>query len=168
MSRFIRFRTSFPLLPLVAAGACLSGWAQGAQSPGCDASTLRGSYAIQLTGIVSGVNPTITPVFGRAEIGIVTFDGAGNFTGKDTYNVAGVVARGTLTGTYTVNADCTGSLTVTAGESKAWQNADIVVFRGGRKIDIVQTDPVSAVNPSYGVLSGVLEAMSGATGQLHR
>jgi len=106
-------------------------------------------------------------VFGRAEIGIVTFDGAGNFTGKDTYNVAGVVARGTLTGTYVVNADCTGSLTVTASESKAWQNADIVVLRGGRKIDLVQTDPVSAVNPSYGVLSGALEMMNAAPARAH-
>ncbi|HUI80022.1 MAG TPA: hypothetical protein VLY24_18975 [Bryobacteraceae bacterium] len=49
----------------------------------------------------------------RAEAGLFTFNGTGQFTLKDTASHDGVINRlETSTGTYTVNADCTGTLIV--------------------------------------------------------
>jgi hypothetical protein len=49
-------------------------------------------------------------------IGVFSFDGKGNFKGSGTQVFAGVSQTGTCTGTYTVNSDGSGSLSITAGD----------------------------------------------------
>lgn len=55
-------------------------------------------------------------------IGVMTFDGAGNFTESYTGMVNGSPVTGTFTGTYTVNSDGTGTISFSSG----WQWAFVI------------------------------------------
>jgi hypothetical protein len=48
-----------------------------------------------------------------ASVGIITFDAEGNVWGKQTVSQGGNVTARTFNGTYTLDPDCTGTLTVT-------------------------------------------------------
>jgi hypothetical protein len=92
--------TLFLALPAVAA-------AQG--HPPCSHAGLAGAWGYTETGTV------IHPVFGAvsaAAVGIYTFDHAGNFSGTQYSSSNGVVSQDTKLGTYTVDADCTATLTL--------------------------------------------------------
>jgi len=66
--------------------------------------TLRGTYLSHGTGIIVGVGPI-------SAVGTATYDGNGNTTNTFTASLNGTIDKGvTVTGTYTVNPDCTGSL----------------------------------------------------------
>jgi hypothetical protein len=68
--------------------------------------TAAGKYGFTDTGTVVGVGP-------RSAIGILTLDAGGNVTkGKATASLNGDIARETFSGAYTVNPDCTGTITV--------------------------------------------------------
>lgn len=84
-------------------------------APPCSLHTLRGSYgqSFQFLNtfpsnagqpIVSG---THTP---GAGLGLVTFDGEGGYITQLTISSSGHITRSSRTGTYTVNANCTGSI----------------------------------------------------------
>jgi hypothetical protein len=87
-------------------------WAVHASS-GCSLGTLTGSYGLTQTGFFNfpekgggGYAPT-------ADVGLATFDGAGNFTANFTDSTNGKITTGlSAPGTYTVNSDCTGTLTI--------------------------------------------------------
>ncbi len=55
-------------------------------------------------------------------IGVMTFDGVGNFTESYTGMVNGSPVSGTFTGTYTVNANGTGTMSISSG----WQWAIVI------------------------------------------
>jgi hypothetical protein len=73
---------------------------------------------------------------------LTTFDGAGRFTGKATDVTNGDLAPETppfqfvLEGTYTLDSDCTGSLT----ESNSGTHLEIVVVSNGKEIIGIQAD----------------------------
>lgn len=83
---------------------------------GCSNATLNGKYAFQETGFVlpgkEGIaEQTNNPI---AITGVATFDGNGNLSLSYTFSDVGVIRTATYDiGTYTVNADCTGSFTDT-------------------------------------------------------
>jgi hypothetical protein len=78
----------------------------------CSLSTLNGYYAMQGQGTVVQY-PIGNPPFPLAEVARDHFDGAGNFMGRFVANGEGTIVQGWLPGTYSVNADCTGTITVT-------------------------------------------------------
>jgi hypothetical protein len=73
-----------------------------------------------------------------ANVGVVTFDGAGNLsvTGTFVFESSGGQRFGPDTGTYTVNSDCTG----TATDDTAGIHFDIVTVDGGKEFLGIQTD----------------------------
>src|SRR5438309_9382751 len=79
---------------------------------GCSNATLTGNYAFIYSGAFSpsgrGKN-----TFGDAAVGVLTLDGAGNLSLTYTDVSNGQVIRTSVpdTGNYTLNSDCTGSLT---------------------------------------------------------
>lgn len=81
----------------------------------CSSSTLAGnSYRFLATGIGCTTNaqqPHPCPVFPLASVGIITFNANGTVDGSDVHNVTGLSCSRTFTGSYTVNSDCTGTLT---------------------------------------------------------
>jgi hypothetical protein len=109
---------------------------------GCNLRTLRGGYGAATDGLITaGGSP---PVSTSATIPIAvmsrqTFDGAGNFSTSNTSNLGGLVFTATGSGTYTVNADCTGTITalLTNGETI---HSSFVIVDGGRQLLSVSTD----------------------------
>ena len=80
----------------------------------CSLSTLNGYYAMQGQGTVVQY-PSGNPPFPLVEVARDFFDGAGNFRGRFVANGGGSIVQGWAPGTYTVNADCTGTLTLWGG-----------------------------------------------------
>jgi hypothetical protein len=80
---------------------------------GCSTATVAGTYAFHITGQILAPAPAAGPVSGVA---LTTFDGFGNLSQVDNVVHSGVAPiedwRPAI-GTYTVNADCTGTFTFT-------------------------------------------------------
>jgi hypothetical protein len=74
-------------------------------------------------------------------VGVVAFDGAGNASTSYTLVTNGVAAAGlTGSGTYTVNSDCTGSISFTTGDA-AGLTFNMVIIGGGTEIFAIHTTP---------------------------
>jgi hypothetical protein len=96
--------------------------------------TLRGTYMVNGTGTVLGVGPV-------SSVGTVTYDGKGNAVNTFTISVNGTISRGvTLTGPYTVNRDCTGTLALSDGT-----HYDQVVSPDGSTVFWIGTDTGTVV-----------------------
>ena len=91
----------------------LLGLTPAAYADNCSLQTVAGDWALTLTGTL------ILPTGGvpAAAIARATADNEGNITGTEARNVGGGYADETVTGNWTVNSDCTGTLTVYAYES---------------------------------------------------
>jgi hypothetical protein len=91
--------------------------------------TLLGTYMSSGTGTIVGVGPI-------AAVGTITYDGKGNSVNTYTVSVNGAISRGvTVTGPYTVNRDCTGTLAQSDG-----LNYDFVVAPDGSTVRWIQTN----------------------------
>lgn len=105
----------------------------------CYDSTLKGSFALVGTGnTVTGANPGP-----RAVVGLLTADGEGDFSGSITKSSNGTIYQNlTVTGTYTVNSDCTGSATFTDSVSETRNFDFVIVEKAGGDLEVVgiQTD----------------------------
>ena len=78
----------------------------------CTNETLKGSYAaISSIHFVPG-GPPPAPLVPGAIVGLMTLDGAGHLSFHATISQNGEIKRQVQFGTYTVNADCTGQLTL--------------------------------------------------------
>ena len=109
--------------------------AQEVDLEGCSAATLHGRYGITFSGYgTNGAVPApITAFIPVAGVGLVTFDGNGNLSASETVSNGGNVFPVNLPGNYTVNSDCTGSLTT------ANAHLNLVIVRNGREILSVNT-----------------------------
>jgi hypothetical protein len=130
---------------ITAAAACalatggalaLTGTAQatGSTNPAaCNLATLQGYYLFAGNGwsVTGNVNTPTT--FAGAE----TFNGAGTVAGSSTFaSGATIYPRGPFTGTYTLAANCTGTLTI-----GTTLHFDIYVAPSGASFTYIQTDP---------------------------
>lgn len=115
--------------------------APSAQAAQCSQARAAGEYGFSLTGVV--ILPTgPVPIAG---IGRATVDAAGNVSGTEARSVGGGYADETFTGTFTVNPDCTGSMTLNFYESG----------------QLVRTSVVSTVTVSSGQeLHGVQKSLT--------
>ncbi len=112
------------------------------QEEGCSLATLNGSYGLTFHGFTttSAIPAPINAFAPVAGGGIVTFDGEGNLSSSETVSLGGQILSGTFPGTYTVNSNCTGSLTINFGPGSAG-HLNFVIVRNGREILAVSTDP---------------------------
>jgi hypothetical protein len=135
-----------------------------ANNKGCSNATLNGDYGFTISGYQPNPDGTMSPVKGVA---ITHFDGAGKLTQRDFVVTAGVVVSGTgnsvngfqfstgETGTYTINADCTGSAEIDSNVplppplSGGVLKLMLVVTNGGRAIHTVVSEftPPGATTP---------------------
>jgi hypothetical protein len=97
----------------------------------CTNASITGNYGYSLSGLVvsTGQAPFVAA-------GTMTFDGSGNLTGKDTATEGSSVSR-TFTGTYSMNADCSGTVTVldSLGTTSQYN-----VLMAADRIQFVETD----------------------------
>ncbi len=133
----MKFRMSFVLLALgLAASSAVTAHAS------CNNFTIKGSYAFTVHGQIFTPNGPLL-VDGIAK---TTFDGNGNLTQVDAVAVNGQIPLVWRpgTGTYTLNSDCTGTMTLVNQDQPPLHLA-IVVSHAGDIIHTVVTDPGLAV-----------------------
>lgn len=114
----------------------------------CNENTLGGSYGTNISGTFllppapgSTNPPTAIPI---ASVGRLVFDGVGNVWGKDTNSFGGDVTRYPVSGTYTVDRDCTGTLTLNLSNGFVINN-DLVIVDGGKEVFMIETNPGTVV-----------------------
>jgi len=107
--------------------------AAGGEHRACTVRTLRGSYVFSATGfnIVGGVQQP------KAIVEVIVFQGDGMLdVAAATVSLNGVIIRSVPSaGTYTVEDDCTGTITLNG------PTFDIFVSKDGDVISMIQTNP---------------------------
>jgi len=132
-------RMPHPLRTLLAVGVLLGTigapclWAE---DPVCDAKSWKGAFGYRLTGFVYD---TQGYTYFLTAAGRMVSDGEGNLKGADTFSFDGSILKREYTGTYTINSDCTGSLTITTTSGNETR-ADLVLVNNGNEAEFVQTD----------------------------
>ena len=108
----------------------------------CSLATLEGSFVRTDAGFLIASNGAALPFAG---VSLVTFDGNGQFTSKGSASVNGVPSEATSTGTYRVNADCTGDYTsqLSTGRTGA---AYFVIADNGNEIHILPRNEGSSIS----------------------
>jgi hypothetical protein len=128
------------ILLVVSAGVLTvgTGYAQNEKASGakCSKATLKGTYLFAQNGVEIKGNDQ-RPF---ALAGYDVFDGNGEVKGVASGNSNGKVFRKEpFTGTYTVKANCTGTVTFTGGAAAS--QGDIFIAPDGSKFAFVRTDP---------------------------
>jgi len=109
--------------------------------------SLKGSYSYLVT--LHTANPTTT-LF--ANLGIATFDGAGNFSVKSSFVALGVVTKTSGSGTYTVNANGSGAMSASDGTQFAF-TLDSVAHGVATDVQLLKTsDTANEVVSGHAVL----------------
>jgi len=89
-------------LPILFATAFVASTAMAAQADRCSLARAAGHYGFSDSGTIVGIGP-------RAAVGTLTFDAEGNIAGKVTASLSGSIGTTNLSGTYSVNSDCSGT-----------------------------------------------------------
>jgi len=117
--------------------ASLVALAPAAQARPCSLQGVSGRYGYTTTGTI----PTLGAV---AAVGHVTLDASGNLTGAQTTSFNGAIVPETLSGTYTVNADCTGTAIVNvfhAGVLARTTNINVIYDDNERELRAIFMTP---------------------------
>jgi len=117
-----------PTFLLIAAALASLALSSAAQAQQCSPDTLKGTYmSLTQSGTLNDV-----PI---AQVNHLVSDGMGNITGTGTAVINGVVSFPVITATYTINPDCTGTLTsVPAGLSQ-----NFVIRENGTQVFFIVT-----------------------------
>ena len=133
MSTSIRSRG---LVLLAVCGVLMSGSparAQSGEDGDCSVRTLRGAYGFSIDGqILAG--PRMGLLRGVA---MTRFDGRGNLSQVDFTTINGVPTGNDwrpATGSYRVNADCTGTAEIIPGDGSPTIKLRLVVVRNGKEV----------------------------------
>ena len=107
-------------------------WAGGIDDLGCSNTTLKGAYAFSVLTLVA---PGVV-------VGLGTFDGKGGFAqidfpGNGATDLGLTAFRTGQTGSYTVNTNCTGFMTINLGAGVGGTTNAFVISNGGRSIHAV-------------------------------
>jgi len=105
----------------------------------CSLQTITGSYGISTTGSIVSAGP-IGPV---ADVGVIIFDGNGGVSQTTTVSLNGAVIpnRSSSGGSYVVNADCTGniSLTLPTPTGSITSTSHFVIVHNGEELLTIVT-----------------------------
>ncbi len=114
--------------------------AQAGEDKECSNATLRGSFGYTSTGTL--LDAYAPPPFAGpfAEVGRQTFDGKGNTDATATLSANGNISKVTIQGTYAVNPDCTGSLTLNVSPLGVTVHAHFVIDDDGAEFRAIVTD----------------------------
>jgi hypothetical protein len=118
-----------------------------------DLSSINGSYAdSSVTLVPANSNQSLPPISTYSAycvVALYTFDGAGGFMGRSVLNFGGGVIANTdflqnVTGTYTVNANGTGSVDWTT-DTGHQHRRHFVIGAGGNELKYIGTDPTTGI-----------------------
>jgi len=105
-----------------------------AQSPAFNNGSLKGSY-----GFLAAKWTSDSSENAEGDVGVMTFDGAGNVSGSFTLNEAGNVQTATFSGTYSVQSNGTGSISLTV-ENKFNVTLAFVIDASTKNFQFLQTN----------------------------
>ena len=106
-------RTTLLIISIVTLCMGLASAAQAEDNNGCSTASVAGKWGYTYTGTI--ILPTgAVPV---ATVGTYIQDTKGNFAASQNRSVGGAFAQETVTGTVTVNRDCTGTLNANVYQS---------------------------------------------------
>jgi hypothetical protein len=105
----------------------------------CSNGSLNGSYGLHATGAIIGVG-------NFAAVGRFIFDGKGNLAGKLFVRVNGNNNTLTITGTYSVSADCTVSDTWNASNGGISTHESVIVNNGQEYFILNNTSDASVIS----------------------
>jgi hypothetical protein len=133
--------TTLVIVSTVAFALGIAPRAQADEHEGCSRATLRGTFGYTSTGTLldTYVPPPLAGPF--AEVGKQTFDGKGKTNATATLSTNGNPATVTVEGTYTVNPDCTGSMTLHVAPFDSTVHAYFVIDDDRAELRAIVTDP---------------------------
>ena len=102
----------------------------------CSNNALKGPFGVIWTGTrIDGGEPGL-----RAGVGLLILDGNGGLSGSATKSKNGlIIPIPIITGTYTVNSDCTGFATMTDSDGEV-RNFNFVIIEAHESVLGIQTD----------------------------
>ena len=122
-------------------------WAGGSDDFGCSNATLRGLYMFAQSGYTTASGGLVPEGVTGKDI----FDGKGKFESLATISIGGDIIQGDAApGTYSVNSDCTGTLTVHMTPPVPDVHLDIFVAPDGDAYYTIQTDPGNVLAGTIG------------------
>ena len=125
-----------------------------AQSGACSTQTIRGSYALTCTGLVSpAANAPQVPF---SAIGTITTTWSGNVVGGAKVSLGGAILDQAASGTAVVNSDCTGSVSYDQklnGQPAPKLNTVFHVLDDGKEIRGMAVDPGSTLSCNLRLIS---------------
>jgi hypothetical protein len=112
----------------------------------CSNATLTGTYGAQNQGYsLAGADGTaLASPAPLTAINLLTLDGNGNISRTGTQNTGGTVTPNDLSGTYSVNADCTFSI-IFKTASGGLNHVSGVITNGGAEAFVTAADPGRSV-----------------------
>lgn len=131
---------TFTIAAITALALCTASTAKAEVNRGCSNATLQGTFAYTSTGTITSPPSIAGPI---AEVGTQTFDGKGGTTGTAWLAETGQLS---ITGTYTVNPDCTGTFTLqvtfpaSTGVGVVPVDVYFVIDNGGNEFQAIETD----------------------------
>lgn len=131
-------KTWFCKITLAATVACLTlGGAPLAHAGSCSNASLKGKYGQSISGAILPGGGTVLPQNG---IAMTQFDGNGTFTQEDFVVINGSPQSSGFetgeTGTYKINADCTGTATINYPNG-SWIDLALIVVNQGHEFNAV-------------------------------
>jgi hypothetical protein len=143
MKRYVAALLGVLLVGVVGVLAIETGYAKNENAAGakCSEATLDGTYPFAFDGVeIKGKDQLPFAIAGYA-----VFDGNGKEKGVASSNFNGEVSRyESVSGTYTINADCTGTVTFADGSQ-----IDLFIAPDGSMFTFVQTKPSELVGSGF-------------------
>lgn len=112
--------------------------------------SLRGAYAGRFSGTIFTNNGTLL----MGGTGVFVADGKGNITGHESYNLSGTPCNATVTGTYAVNPDGTGTLsaafnTTDQGCESGTYTQSLAIGDSGRIVMLANSNPGQVIDEQW-------------------
>src|SRR5262249_18709273 len=96
--------------------------------------TMKGSHGFVYSGTLTGIGPI-------ASAGPIQFDGRGHLSADYNVTINGIFFQGSFTGTYTVNANGTGTVTLNLPKLGIQSHGSFVIVNDGDETFFTSTDP---------------------------
>lgn len=106
----------------------------------CRNETLEGRYATRGDGVIPS-GPPPAPMVPFATVSLMTLDGSGNLSNAVTTSANGVIASNVNSGTYTINEDCTGEMSINIPVPPFHLTFDLVIVDKGKEFYSIATTP---------------------------
>lgn len=119
------------MMVLVAGSVSAAELRQETDARRCSNKSLSGVYGFRFDG---------SAPFAFLTVGVNDFDGQGHFTATESINVGGVSVPSSFSGTYSINANCTGTLTAQFDNGMTG-NLYLSIVHGGDDVYAMFTDP---------------------------